>query len=113
MSSIVIVAGRSTTAVPLSIGQTFFATAYVVVDNAGNTLPAGTLNGSESPPWTATLTGTDGPGEASVTFTDLDSTGATIGTPVTITESGSGGVVTPPPPFFPVAATGSSITVTG
>ena len=68
------------------------ATAYVVTDNSGATLPAGTLNGPETPPWTATLTGAAGPKEASVTFTDLDNTGATIGTPVTVTESGSGGV---------------------
>lgn len=113
MSQITVVSGRSTTALTLAAGQTFAATAYVVVDNSGVTLPAGTLNGSESPPWTATLTGADGPNEASVTFTDLDTTGATIGTPVTLTESGSGGVVTPPAPFFPVSATGSSITVTG
>ncbi len=110
MSQLTIVAGRSPTAATLNPGQTFAATAYVVVDNSGATLPAGTLNGSESPPWTITLTGTDGPNEASVTFTDLDSTGATIGTPVTITESGTGGVTGQ---FFPVSAAGSSITVTG
>jgi hypothetical protein len=45
-----------------------------------------------------------------VTFTDLDSTGATIGTPVTVTETGQGGI---PGQFNPVSATGSSITVTG
>jgi hypothetical protein len=110
MSSIVIVAGRNPTKINLAPGQVFAATAYVVVDNSGATLPAGTLNGSETPPWTVTLTGADGPNEASVTLTDLDTTGATIGTPVVVTESGSGGVIAQ---FNPVSATGSSITVTG
>jgi hypothetical protein len=110
MSQLTIVSGRSTTAATLAAGQTFAATAYVAVDNSGATLPAGTLNGSETPPWTVVLTGADGPHEATVTFTDLDSTGATIGTPVVVTESGSGGVTGQ---FFPASATGSSITVTG
>jgi hypothetical protein len=110
MSNIVIVSGRSTTSATLNPGQTFAATAYVVTDNSGVTLAAGTLNGSETPPWTATLTGADGSSEASVTFTDLDTTGATIGTPVVVTESGTGGVTGQ---FFPASATGSSITVTG
>jgi hypothetical protein len=110
MTSITITAPRDPTAVTLAPGQTFAATAYVVVDNSGATLPPGTLNGSETPPWTAVLTGTDGTGEAGVTFTDLDSTGATIGTPVTYTESGPGGVVGQ---FFPTSKTLGSITVSG
>jgi len=92
MTQITIVATKATTPTDLNPGQTYAATAYVVVDNSGATLPAGTLNGSESTPWTAMLTGAPGPNEASVTFTDLDSTGATIGTPVVVTESGTGGV---------------------
>jgi hypothetical protein len=108
VSQITIVAIKATTATPLAPGQTYAATAYVVTDNSGATLPAATLNGSETPPWTAVLTGTDGPKEATVTFTDLDSTGATIGTPVVVTESGSGGI---PSTFF--ATSGGTIAVTG
>jgi hypothetical protein len=108
MSQITIVATKSTTPTTLAPGQSYAATAYVVVDNSGVTLPAGTLNGSEATPWTAVLTGTDGPSEATVTFTDLDSTGATIGTPVVVTESGTGGI---PGQFF--ATTSGTITVTG
>jgi hypothetical protein len=108
MSQITIVATKSTTATNLAPGQSYAATAYVVVDNSGATLPAGTLNGSESPAWTAVLTGADGPNEATVTFTDLDATGATIGTPVVVTESGTGGI---PGQFF--ATSGGTITVTG
>jgi hypothetical protein len=106
MTTIVIQATKTTS--PLPAGVTFAATAYVVTDNSGATLPAGTLNGSETPPWSATLTGASGPGEASVTFTDLDTNGNTIGTPVTVTESGTGGQ----PQTFPATSSGS-ITVTG
>jgi hypothetical protein len=84
----------------------FAAIAYVITDNSGVTLPAGTLTGAETPPWTVTATGASGPKEATVTFTALDSTGATLGTPLTLTESGSGGI----PSTFP-APTGGSITV--
>jgi hypothetical protein len=108
MSQITIVATKSTTPTTLAPGQTYAATAYVVTDNSGATLPAGTLNGSESPPWTAVLTGADGTSEATVTFTDLDTTGATIGTPDVATESGTGGVTGQ---FF--ASAGGTITVTG
>jgi hypothetical protein len=110
VSQITITAPRDPTAVTLAPGQSFAATAYVVVDNSGATLPAGTLTGKETPPWTAVLAGTDGPHEASVTFTDLDSTGATIGAPVIFTESGQGGI---PGQFFPTSKILGSITVTG
>ena len=93
MTQITIVATKATTATNLPPGVTYAATAYVVVDNNGVTLPGGQLNGSETPPWTAVLTGTAGPNEAMVTFTDLDTTGTAIGSPVVITESTSGGVV--------------------
>lgn len=89
MTQIVITATKTDT--PLPSGITFAQTAYVVVDNSGASLPPGTLDGSETPPWTATLTGASGSGEAQVTFTDLDSNGDTIGTAVTVTESGTGG----------------------
>jgi hypothetical protein len=108
MSQITIVATKSTIATTLAAGQSYAATAYVVTDNSGAALPAGTLNGSESPPWTAVLTGADGSSEANVVFTDLDTTGATIGSPVTVTESGTGGVTGQ---FF--ATTGGTISVTG
>lgn len=90
MTQITITANKQ--ASPLPSGVTFAATAYVVVDNSGATLPAGTLTGSETPtPWSVTLTGTEGPNEASVTFTDLDTNGNTIGSPVVVTETGTGG----------------------
>jgi hypothetical protein len=66
-------------------------TSVVVTDNSGAVLPAVVLDGTETPPWTATFTGATGPNEASAIATDLDSTGAVIGTPVTGTESGTGG----------------------
>jgi hypothetical protein len=66
-------------------------TSVVVTDNAGNVLPAVVLNGSETPPWSFTVTGSPGSNEASFTATDLDNTGAQIGSPVTVTETGSGG----------------------
>jgi hypothetical protein len=107
MSQITVVLTKNLTAA-LPAGIVFAATAIVVVDNSGVTLPAVTVNGSESPPWTAVFTGTDGTAEASATATDLDSSGNTIGTPVTGTESGTGGQ----PGTFP-QTTGLSITVTG
>lgn len=104
MTTIVVTALKTDT--PLPTGVTFAGTAAVVTDNSGAVLPAVVLNGTETPPWSATLTGATGSQEASVTFTDLDTTGATIGTPVTVTESGSGGFGT-----FP-ATTAGTITVT-
>lgn len=104
MTTIVITATKTPT--PAPAGVIFAATAYVVVDNSGATLPAGTLNGTETPPWSATLTGVEGPNEATVTFTDLDTNGNTIGTPVLVTETGTGGQ----PQTFP-ATTAGSITV--
>ena len=89
MTTIVITANKTQS--PLPAGVVFAATAYVVVDNSGATLPAGTLDGSETPPWSKTLTGAEGASEASVTFTDLDTNGNTIGTPVVVTETGTGG----------------------
>ena len=103
MTQITVVVSKTDT--PVVAGQTFAATAVVVTDNSGAVLPAVTLNGTETPPWTAVLTGATGPNEASATATDLDTTGATIGTPVTATESGTGGFGT-----FP-ATSGLSISV--
>lgn len=104
MTTIVITATKTDS--PLPTGVTFAATAYTVIDNSGVTLTPGTLDGSETPPWSVTLTGAEGANEAQVTFTDLDTNGNTIGTPVVVTETGSGGQ----PQSFP-ATTAGSITV--
>src|ERR1700743_8685 len=82
---------------PAPAGVTFAATAVVVTDNSGAVLAAQTLNGSESPSWTARFTGARGTQEASATITDLDTAGNTIGTPLNITETGTGGQ----PQLFP------------
>lgn len=95
------------TTTPAPAGITFAATAIVVTDNSGAVLPAVTVNGTETPPWSATFTGATGTAEASFTATDLDTSGNTIGTPFTGTESGTGGQ----PVTFP-ATTGGTITVT-
>lgn len=91
---------------PLADGVTFVGTAVAVVDNSGAKLTAVLLTGTETPPWTATLTGAEGPNEATATLTDLDSNGNTIGSPITLTETGTGGQ----PAQFP-ASTGGTITV--
>lgn len=103
MTTITITALKATAPTTLPPGVTYAATAAVVVDNSGATLPAVTLDSSN----TATLTGAPGPNEATVTFTDLDTNGNTIGTPVVVTESGSGGVTG----TF-LATVGGTITVT-
>ena len=104
MTQITVVVAKTPT--PLPTGVTFASTAVVVTDNSGTVLAPVTLNGTESPPWTAVLTGATGPNEASVTVTDLDTNGNTIGTPITVTESGTGGQ----PQTFP-ASTGATISV--
>lgn len=96
----------TTTDTPIADGVQFAATALVVTDNSGAVLPAVTLNGSETPPWSATFTGATGQLEASVVVTALDTDGNTLAT-ITGTETGTGGQ----PGTFP-APTGVSITVT-
>lgn len=105
MTQIVVIVGKTQT--PLPTGVSFAATAVAVTDNSGVALPPVSLNGTETPPWTATFTGTEGPNEASATVTDLDTSGNTIGTPLVITETGTGGQ----PQNFP-ASTSATITVT-
>jgi Rieske Fe-S protein len=100
-----IVVQVTTTDTPLPDGVQFAATAIVVTDNSGAVLPAVTLDGSETPPWSATLTGATGPQEASVVVTALDTNGNTLAT-LTGTETGTGGQ----PGTFP-SPTGVSITV--
>ena|ERR1700733_11751818 len=106
MTTIAIVATKGAL-VPGAPPTGIVSTKAVVTDNSGVALPAVTLTGVETPPWSATLTGTAGTAEASVTFTDVDVNGATVGTPVTVTESGSGGVIGNLP-----GTTGGTITVT-
>lgn len=78
MSNILITLTK--TATPLPTGVVFDHTNVVVVDSAA-TSQTFALNGSETPPWSQVVTVADGAG--TVTATDVDSTGATIGTPVT------------------------------
>lgn len=81
MANILITVNKTPT--PLPTGVVFGHTNLTVTDSAG---AAQTLavNGSETPPWTATATGlADGSG--TVVGTDVDSNGNTIGTPVTQT----------------------------
>lgn len=106
MSQITVVVATTLTLLPT--GVSFASTEVEVTDNSGAVLPAVQLDGSETPPWTAVVTGTDGPNEASVVVTALDTTGNPIGAPITATESGTGGQ----PPTFQ-APTGVTISVTG
>jgi hypothetical protein len=108
MTTIAIVAGKGAL-VPGAPPTGIVSTKAVVTDNSGVALSPVTLTGAETPPWSATLTGAAGANEASVTFTDLDVNGAIIGTPITVTESGSGGVIGNLPG---TVAAGSSISVT-
>jgi hypothetical protein len=85
----------------------FLAIGYAGTDNSGAAF-TGTLNGTETPPWSATLTGADGPSEVTATFQAADTAGNPLGAPFTLTESGTGGQ----PQTFPLP-TGGSITVTG
>lgn len=73
----------------------FASTSVVVTDSSGVAQPAVVLTGAEATPWTFTTS--VNPGAGTVVATDLDATGAAIGTPVTqtFTEAGS------PPATFP------------
>lgn len=104
MTNIVVTVTKATQ--PLAAGTVFGATSITVTDNAGNVLPAVSVNGTESPPWQASFTGTEGSGEASAVIQDLDSNGGDIGAPITLTETGTGGQ----PATFQ-ASTGGTITV--
>lgn len=105
MTKIVVTAIKTLTLLPA--GVSFGSTQATVTDNSGAQLPPITLNGSETPtPWQASVTGAPGTSEASVSFQDVDTTGAPIGSPVVVTESGSGGEE----PTFE-ATTGGTITV--
>lgn len=70
-------------AITLPAGVVFAGCEVDVTDSAG-AVQSATLNGTEVPPFTATFTSlADGAG--SVAATDLDTTGATIGTPASTT----------------------------
>lgn len=105
MTQIVVTITKNLTA-PLPAGITFAGTTVAVVDNSGAPLPAVTLNGTESPPWQATFTGTTGTAEATATIQDVDTSGNDIGAAIVLTESGTGGQ----PQTF-AASTGGTITV--
>lgn len=90
----------------LGVGVSFGGTNVVVKDNSGAVLPGVLLTGKETPPWTAVFPGAAGPNEAQATITDVDSKGNTIGTPLVITETGTGGI----PQSFSQTA-GATITV--
>ena len=103
-----IVVTVTTTDTPLPAGATFDKIAIVVTDNSGAVLPTQTVNGTESPAFTATFTGAIGKNEASAVLTALDTGGNVLAT-FTLTETGTGGQ---PAATFP-APTGGTITVTG
>lgn len=92
----------------LPSGVKYGGTNVVVVDNSGAKLPGKILNGTENPPWVAVFTGTEGTNEAQATYTDLDTTSAPIGSPITITETGTGGF----PQTFPQSQGAGTIVVT-
>lgn len=103
MSRNVVVTLSKNLAAVLAAGVVFAGTKVDVTDAAGATQST-TLNGTESPPWSATFTSlADGAG--SVVATDLDSTGAAIGSPVTQSFPAASS----PPSTFP-QTTGISVT---
>jgi len=106
MTTITVVVTRATAPSVLPAGVSFGGTNVSIKDNSGAVLAGKLLNGTESPPWTAVFTGTEGPNEAQATITDIDSKGNTLGTPLVITETGTGGI---PQTFLPIA--GATITV--
>lgn len=124
MTTLVATVGTAQTPLPTTLvaGVTFAAIGLTITDNSGaaaiftdasgNKTTSILLTGAETPPWTATATGVSGQGEASYTAQALDSTGANLGTSFTFTESGSGGVVTPPATFPQPVLAGSSLVVT-
>lgn len=93
--SISVLLAKNLTAV-LAAGVAFAGTKVDVTDAAG-TVQSVTLTGAESPPWSATFTSVDD-GAGSVLATDLDTTGATIGTPV---QASFPAVTVTPPATFP------------
>lgn len=91
---------------PLPVGVVFNSITIAVVDNSGASLADVSVNGSETPPFTANFTGAQGSQEATATLQAIDTSGNPIGAPVVLTESGTGGQ----PQTFP-APIGGTITV--
>ena len=99
----VIVAIAKGASIATPTGIAFASTSVVVTDSSGVAQPAVLLTGVETPtPWAFSTS--VAPGAGTVVATDLDTNGATLGTPVsqTFTEAGS------PPNFLPT----TSISVT-
>jgi hypothetical protein len=97
---VVIAKGAS---IPTPNGAAFASTSVIVTDSSGVAQPAVLLTGKETPtPWAFSTSVAAGAG--SVTATDLDVNGATLGTPIAqaFTEAGT------PPAFFP--STGITVT---
>jgi hypothetical protein len=99
----VIVAVTKGASIPTPTGAQFASTSVVVTDSTGVAQAAVLLTGAETPTAWAFSTSV-APGAGSVTATDLDINGATLGTPVTqsFTEAGS------PASFLP--STGITVT---
>jgi len=99
----VIVAVTKGASIPTPTGAQFASTSVVVTDSTGVAQAAVLLTGAETPtPWAFSTS--VAPGAGTVTATDLDINGATLGTPVTqsFTEAGS------PASFLP--STGITVT---
>jgi hypothetical protein len=103
MSRNILVVLTKNAAAVLAAGVVFAGTKMDVTDAAGATQST-TLNGTETPPWSATFTSVDD-GAGIVLATDLDTTGATIGSPVSQTFPAASA----PPVTFP-ATTGITVT---
>lgn len=88
MANILIQLTKTTTQLPA--GVTFASTNLVVTDSGGAT-QSFSLNGSETPPWSVLVSGL-ADGNGSIVASDVDTTGATIGTPVS--QSFNTGVAT-------------------
>ena len=84
-----VVVAKAATAVPTPTGAAYASTHILLTDSAGAAQTA-SVNGSESPPWTAVFTGVAA-GAGTVVVTDLDVNAATLGTPISqaFTEAGS------------------------
>jgi len=99
----VIVAVTKGASIPTPTGAQFASTSVLVTDSTGVAQASVLLTGAETPtPWAFSTS--VAPGAGSVTATDLDINGATLGTPVTqsFTEAGS------PASFLP--STGITVT---
>lgn len=101
--SVIVAIAKAATAIPTQTGAPFASTSVVVTDSSGVAQPAVLLTGAETPnPWAFTTSVAVGAG--TVIATDLDASGATLGTPITqsFTEVGT------PATFFP--STGITVT---